>query len=258
MNRLRFRNVLLGGMVSGLGGAFFTLGSVGAFSKNMTAGKGFIALAAMIFGRWSPLGAIGAALLFGFADQLQSVLSIIGTPIPSQFMLMAPYLATLFAVAGLAGKSGPRLPTACPTSSRERRPSSGPRRRRLGRAAGRGRRGDGARLRAVLAVPGRGWPAWSTTGGRWSGCNVENASYGVSLCAECGMVSRPARHRGRAAGGGGVRRPAWGRPHALRALPTAALGARGPTCLVHTCAASSRWPRCCPTPSTSRTCAARG
>ena len=110
VNRLRFRNVLLGGMVSGLGGAFFTLGSVGAFSKNMTAGKGFIALAAMIFGRWSPLGAIGAALLFGFADQLQSVLSIVGTPIPSQVMLMAPYLATLFAVAGLAGRS--RAPAA--------------------------------------------------------------------------------------------------------------------------------------------------
>jgi len=110
VNRLRFRNVLLGGMVSGLGGAFFTLGSVGAFGKNMTAGKGFIALAAMIFGRWSPLGAIGAALLFGFADQLQQILSIIGTPIPSQFMLMAPYLATLFAVSGLVGKS--RAPAA--------------------------------------------------------------------------------------------------------------------------------------------------
>jgi simple sugar transport system permease protein len=110
VNRLRFRNVLIGGMISGLGGAFFTLGSVGAFGKNMTAGKGFIALAAMIFGRWSPLGAIGAAMLFGFADQLQQVLSIIGTPIPSQFMLMAPYLATLFAVAGLVGRS--RAPAA--------------------------------------------------------------------------------------------------------------------------------------------------
>lgn len=110
VNRLRFRSVLFGGMVAGLGGAFFTLGSVGAFGKNMTAGKGFIALAAMIFGRWSPLGAIGAALLFGFADQLQQVLSIIGTPIPSQFMLMAPYLATLFAVAGLVGRS--RAPAA--------------------------------------------------------------------------------------------------------------------------------------------------
>jgi len=104
VNALRARNVLIGGMVAGLGGAFFTLGSVGAFGKEMTAGKGFIALAAMIFGRWSPIGALGAALLFGFADNLQSVLSIIGTPIPSEFMLMAPYLATIFAVAGLVGK----------------------------------------------------------------------------------------------------------------------------------------------------------
>lgn len=110
VNQVRFRNVLIGGMVCGLGGAFFTLGSVGAFGKNMTAGKGFIALAAMIFGRWTPLGAVGAALLFGFADQLQQVLSIIGTPVPSQFMLMAPYLITLFAVAGLVGKS--RAPAA--------------------------------------------------------------------------------------------------------------------------------------------------
>lgn len=104
VNRLRFRNVLLGGAVAGLGGAFFTLGSVGAFGQEMTAGKGFIALAAMIFGRWSPLGALGAALLFGFADQLQSILGIVGTPIPGQFMLMAPYLATIFAVAGLVGR----------------------------------------------------------------------------------------------------------------------------------------------------------
>jgi simple sugar transport system permease protein len=104
VNAVRLRSVLLAGMVAGLGGAFFTLGSVGAFGKEMTAGKGFIALAAMIFGRWSPYGALGAALLFGFADNLQSVLSIVGTPIPSEFMLMAPYLATIFAVAGLVGK----------------------------------------------------------------------------------------------------------------------------------------------------------
>ena len=100
----RYRNVVYGGLVAGLGGAFFTIGSVGAFGKNMTSGKGFIALAALIFGRWSPLGALAAALLFGFADELQLVLSSIGTPIPSQFMLMAPYLATIFAVAGLVGK----------------------------------------------------------------------------------------------------------------------------------------------------------
>lgn len=104
VNFVRARNVMIGGLVAGLGGAFFTLGSVGAFGKEMTAGKGFIALAAMIFGRWTPLGALAAALLFGFADNLQSVLSIIGTPIPSEFMLMAPYLATIFAVAGLVGR----------------------------------------------------------------------------------------------------------------------------------------------------------
>ena len=104
VNRVRVQNVLLGGVVAGLGGAFFTLGSVGAFGREMTAGQGFIALAAMIFGRWSPLGALFAALLFGFANNLQGVLGIIGTPIPSEFMLMAPYLATIFAVAGLVGR----------------------------------------------------------------------------------------------------------------------------------------------------------
>jgi simple sugar transport system permease protein len=104
VNVTRFRNVLLGGLVAGLGGAFFTLGSVGAFSKEMSGGRGFIALAAMIFGRWSPVGALGAALLFGFAYSLQSVLGVIGTPIPSEFLFMAPYLATIFAVAGLVGR----------------------------------------------------------------------------------------------------------------------------------------------------------
>lgn len=104
VNRTRFKNVLWAGAVAGLGGSFFTLGAVGAFGKEMTAGKGFIALAALIFGRWSPLGAVAAGLLFGFADNLQSVLSIIGTPIPSQFMLMAPYLATIIAVTGLVGR----------------------------------------------------------------------------------------------------------------------------------------------------------
>ena len=104
VNRTRFRNVLMGGAMAGLGGAFFTLGSVGAFGREMTAGQGFIALAAMIFGRWSPVGALFAALLFGFANNLQGVLGIIGTPIPNEFMLMAPYLATIFAVAGLVGR----------------------------------------------------------------------------------------------------------------------------------------------------------
>ncbi len=101
---VRYRNVILGGMVAGLGGAYFTLGSVGSFAKNMTSARGFIALAAMIFGRWSPLGAFAAALLFGFADALQSVLAVLNVPIPSQFLLMAPYIATVLAVAGLVGR----------------------------------------------------------------------------------------------------------------------------------------------------------
>lgn len=104
VNRTRFRAVILAGAIAGLGGAFFTLGSVGAFGREMTAGNGFIALAAVIFGRWNPLGALAAALLFGFADNLQNVLSIIGSPIPSQFLLMLPYVVTILAVVGLVGK----------------------------------------------------------------------------------------------------------------------------------------------------------
>lgn len=107
VNVTRFRNVLLAGAVAGLGGAFFTIGAGLAFGKEMTAGKGFIALAAMIFGRWSPKGALGAALLFGFAEQLRITLGIAGAGIPSQFLLMTPYLVTIFAVAGLVGRVRP-------------------------------------------------------------------------------------------------------------------------------------------------------
>ncbi|MDJ0396023.1 ABC transporter permease [Rhodococcus sp. G-MC3] len=99
----RFWNVCLAGAIAGLGGAYFTLGSVGAFGKEMTAGAGYIALAAVIFGRWDPLKATMAALLFGFASNLQNVLGIIGSPVPSEFMLMLPYVVTIFAVAGLVG-----------------------------------------------------------------------------------------------------------------------------------------------------------
>jgi len=101
----RFWNVSLAGAIAGFGGAYFTLVSVGTFNKEMTAGAGFIALAAVIFGRWDPIRATLAALLFGFATNLQNVLSIIGSPVPSEFMLMLPYLVTIFAVAGLVGQS---------------------------------------------------------------------------------------------------------------------------------------------------------
>jgi general nucleoside transport system permease protein len=109
VQRTRYRNVILGGITAGLAGAYLTIGSSGEFVKNpigMTSGKGFIALAALIFGRWSPRGALGAALLFGFTSELQSLLSVLGTPvqIPANFLLMLPYLVTLFAVAGLVGR----------------------------------------------------------------------------------------------------------------------------------------------------------
>ena len=100
---LRYRNVLLGGMVAGVGGASYTL-ALYTFSKNMIGGKGFIALAALIFGRWSPTGALLAALFFGFADQLGTYLGAINSGIPSQFLAMLPYLATILAVAGLVGR----------------------------------------------------------------------------------------------------------------------------------------------------------
>ncbi|HCQ64286.1 MAG TPA: ABC transporter permease [Rhodobacteraceae bacterium] len=103
----RYLHVTLAGMVAGFGGAYFTLGSVGRFDENMTNGRGFIGLAAMIFGRWHPVGALMAALIFGFADSLQQKLALLNTPIPSEFLAMAPYLATIVVVAGLIGKARP-------------------------------------------------------------------------------------------------------------------------------------------------------
>jgi len=103
----RYRNVVLGGMVAGIGGAYFTLGSVGRFNEGMTAGRGFIGLAAMIFGRWTPIGALGAGLVFGFADSLRVKLSILNVPIPSEFLAMAPYLVTILVVAGVVGRARP-------------------------------------------------------------------------------------------------------------------------------------------------------
>ena len=104
VNRTRFWNVSLAGAIAGMGGAYYTLVVVGAFNKEMTNGAGFIALAAVIFGRWDPIRATMAALLFGFATNLQNVLGVIGSPVPSEFMLMLPYVVTIFAVAGLVGR----------------------------------------------------------------------------------------------------------------------------------------------------------
>jgi len=102
--------VILGGMVAGLGGAYFTLGSTGSFERDMTAGRGFIGLAAMIFGGWTPIGAFLASLVFGYADALQSRLSILGSAVPSEFLSMIPYITTIVVVAGLVGRV--RMPAA--------------------------------------------------------------------------------------------------------------------------------------------------
>lgn len=107
---VRYINVTLGGMVAGFGGAFLTLGLVGRFDDNMTSGRGFIGLAAMIFGRWHPVGALMAALIFGFADSLQQKMALLQTPIPSEFLAMAPYIATIVVVAGIVGRA--RAPAA--------------------------------------------------------------------------------------------------------------------------------------------------
>jgi len=103
VNATRFWNVCLAGAIAGFGGAFFTLGLGGAFGKDMTNGAGFIALAAVIFGRWDPVRATLAALLFGFTGSLRTSLSTLGSPVPSEFMQMLPYVVTILAVAGLVG-----------------------------------------------------------------------------------------------------------------------------------------------------------
>ncbi len=104
---VRYWNVVLGGVVAGIGGAYLTIGSVGPFGKDVSSGKGFIALAALIFGRWTPVGALLGALLFGFADAVQNILSVLGTSIPSDFLLMIPYIATIVVVAGMVGRVRP-------------------------------------------------------------------------------------------------------------------------------------------------------
>ncbi|AXH37235.1 ABC transporter permease [Humibacter sp. BT305] len=118
VNTTRFWNVALAGAIAGLGGAYFTLGSVGSFQKEMTAGMGYIALAAVIFGRWDPIRATLAALLFGFATNLQYVLGVIGSPVPSEFMLMLPYVVTIVAVAGLVGRVRGPAASGIPYASR--------------------------------------------------------------------------------------------------------------------------------------------
>lgn len=106
VNRVRWQAVLLGGVFAGLGGAYYTVGSTGAFDRDVSAGTGFIALAAVIMGRWHPIGATLAALFFGFMWNLQNQLSF-GDKLPGELLGAAPYLATIIAVAGFVGRVRP-------------------------------------------------------------------------------------------------------------------------------------------------------
>ena len=108
VNRTRYINTTIGGMLAGLAGAFLVLEAVGQFKEGMTAGRGFISLAAMIFGNWTPTGALGAALLFGYTQAVQNELLLAGvTSIPRHFISMLPYVVTIVVVAGFVGRTRP-------------------------------------------------------------------------------------------------------------------------------------------------------
>lgn len=103
--RIRYQNVVLGGLVAGVGGAYFVLGSVGRFDQNMTGGRGYIALVAVILGAWAPLPAFAAALVFGFADAIQTTFGVLNAKVPAEFLLTVPYLATIIAVSVIAKRA---------------------------------------------------------------------------------------------------------------------------------------------------------
>lgn len=101
---IRYRALFLAGLLAGIAGSSLSLASAGSFQMNMSAGRGFIALAAVIFGAWNPIYAFGAALVFGFADSAQTLLSILGVDVPPQILLSLPYLVTIVVVAGVVGR----------------------------------------------------------------------------------------------------------------------------------------------------------
>ena len=104
--RTRYLAVTMSGVLAGAGGAYLSIGFVHSFSENMTVGKGFIALAALIFGRWRPGGALAAALLFGFSTALAQRLPVFSPSAATLFQAL-PYVLTLIAVAGVVGRSIP-------------------------------------------------------------------------------------------------------------------------------------------------------
>lgn len=102
--KIRYRAMLIAGLMAGVAGSYLSLASAGSFQMNMSAGRGFIALAAVIFGAWNPLYAFGAALVFAFADSSQALLSILGVDVPPQLLNSVPYIVTIVVVAGVVGR----------------------------------------------------------------------------------------------------------------------------------------------------------
>lgn len=105
VTRQKYIGIMICGALSGMGGAYLTLAYMNMFMEGMVAGRGFIALAVVIFGRWLPSGTMAAALLFGFTDALQLRIQALGFAIPYQFMLMLPYVLTMVALVGFVGRS---------------------------------------------------------------------------------------------------------------------------------------------------------
>ena len=102
--KIRYRAMLIAGLLAGIAGSSLSLASAGSFQMNMSAGRGFIALAAVIFGAWNPIYAFGAAMVFGFADSTQALLSILGVDVPPQLLNSLPYITTIIVVAGVVGR----------------------------------------------------------------------------------------------------------------------------------------------------------
>ena len=105
--RLRYRNVMIGGLFAGLAGAYLSMEATNQFQQGMSGGRGFIALAAMIFGKWTPFGAWGAALLFGVAEAIPTAMQLQGITIPFQIVGLLPYVLTIVVLAGAVGRATP-------------------------------------------------------------------------------------------------------------------------------------------------------
>ena len=108
--RIRYISVLISGAIAGLAGSYMSIGAAGRFNEGMSAGKGFLGLAAMIFGNWNPFGAFLGSLIFGFFDSWQEKLSLLQIGVPVDLLGMAPYIATMIVLAGFVGRS--RMPAA--------------------------------------------------------------------------------------------------------------------------------------------------